>query len=64
MGYDLTGMVRYKKGFFGDLIVQVEYCYQYSESAFNVANDVEVRYAWKDATGEDLMQIDNKVPVV
>lgn len=63
MGIDFTGKIRYKKGIFGAVYVQLEYRYQYSESSFN-ENDAEDRLAWLDATGEYLMQIDNTIPVV
>lgn len=63
MNIDYTGNVRYKKSFFGSLIVQVEYRYIYSQSAFN-ENDAETRTEWKDATGEDIAAIDSAIKVV
>lgn len=64
MQIDYTGNIRYRKNIFGMLVVEVEYAYQYSESAFNDPNDVENRTAWKAATGEDLFNIKSEVPLV
>jgi len=63
MQLDYTGNIRYRKNIFGMLVVEVEYKYLYSESAFN-QNDAEELTAWKVATGEDLYNIKSEVPLV
>lgn len=63
MKLDYTGNIRYRKNIFGMLVVEVEYSYQYSESAFN-QNDTESRTAWKAATGEDLSVLKSEIPLV
>lgn len=61
---DYTGRIRYRKGFFGGFVVQVEYRYDYSPSAFNDPHDIEHRTDWRDADGEDLMNIGNMIPII
>lgn len=56
MKLDYTGNIGYRKGFFGGYVLQVEYRYLYSESSYNL-NDEETRTAWRDATEEDLREL-------
>lgn len=50
---DLTGNVRYRKAWTGRLIVEAEYRYTYSASAYNENDEVEMT-AWKEASAEEL----------
>lgn len=61
---DYTGNVRYRVNLFGTLVVEVEYRYEYSPSAFNEPDDVEHHTRWKAADKEDLAAIGNIIPVV
>lgn len=58
----LTGNIRYRKNFYGALVVQVEYKYYWSPSSYNY-NDEEVMLKWRHATPDDLEKLNSITPI-